>query len=142
MAMFAHEYNSAVFYHSNDPPLDERLVIKLPLDAAQTRDAHLYFEVAHCSSSFVGNTNETSCFAQGYLPVTNSEGAILFDSQHSIVFYELDKNGERDISLLADMVAGRWDENSKVNRLKTTESLLASTQLRSSYMSQDGDIQV
>lgn len=68
MAPFSHEYCSSVFYHSNQPPLDERLTVLLPLDAALLRDCHLYFEVSHCSSTFLGGNNETSCFAQ-VLPV-------------------------------------------------------------------------
>jgi hypothetical protein len=139
MAPLGSEYCSTVFYHSNQPPLDERLTVLLPLDAACLRESHLYFEVSHCSSTFIGGNNETSCFAQGYLPLCSEAGGLLLDSAHTVTFYELGKSGERDSDLLRDLSRNNWTTTDRAKR--TTETLQVSTQLRSTLVSQDSDVQ-
>ncbi len=50
-------------------------------------------------------------------------GALLFDDVHELIVYELDKDGERDMKLLPDLVAGNWANNSKVARIRTPDQV-------------------
>lgn len=91
----------------------------------------------------LGSSSDTGCFgpSQGYLPLCDDNGGLLLDDTYSITFYELSKDGERDLALLPELVRNNWANNSKAGRAKTVESLQVSTQLRSTLVAQDSAVQ-
>jgi hypothetical protein len=76
------EYQSAVYYHCNNPTFDETISISIP-SAEQFELSHIRFEIWHASSTEY--KNHQICFA--FLPLSDVTGTAIRDGSHVLQCY-------------------------------------------------------
>ncbi|CAG8572594.1 10759_t:CDS:2, partial [Paraglomus occultum] len=80
------QFESLVFYHSNNPTWRE--LIKLNIPAEVFEQAHVFFTFRHRSTK---DKKEDKLFAFAYLPLFPENRTFISDGDHSLILYKYDK---------------------------------------------------
>ncbi|KAK9764626.1 Deoxycytidine kinase 1 [Basidiobolus ranarum] len=102
------EYESVIFYHSNNPRWDESIKIEVTPDIF--KNAHIFFTFRHCSSKgqsgstiSIGKdkSSDNNIFAFAFLPLSlDNHHTIVSDDIHSLTLYKYDSKTVASTSYL------------------------------------------
>jgi hypothetical protein len=87
------KYSSCIYYHTNSPKWNEKLVIDLPR-GLQVDQCHLFLTFKHCSSETKNSSKEQgNTFAFTFLPLMNPAESILLPSDsYKLSLFKYDVN--------------------------------------------------
>ncbi|CAG8521101.1 2273_t:CDS:2 [Ambispora leptoticha] len=80
------QFESLVFYHSNNPMWGELIKLKIPVEKFE--QAHVFFTFRHRSTK---DKKEDKIFAFAYMPLFPENRAFISDGKHSLILYKYDK---------------------------------------------------
>ncbi|GAB5361492.1 hypothetical protein AAMO2058_000717900 [Amorphochlora amoebiformis] len=80
------EYMTSVYYHSNSPPWDE--ILSLKIEPNLLDKAHVQFVVYHAST----NRKSATPLSFGWLDLTTERKAVIQDKEHTIRTYKISSN--------------------------------------------------
>jgi hypothetical protein len=132
MSQTGGDYCSYVYYHNNSPQWGERIAVRLPAQAVLEK-CHLFFEIAHTSSSSTKKDAETFSFA--FMPLTEEKkNTILRDQMYSLPVYKFSTRTPKTNEGYL-----QYDKKTQEAR-NTKEKFSIHTHLSSTLLSQDADI--
>ncbi|CAG8435565.1 3695_t:CDS:2 [Ambispora gerdemannii] len=80
------QFESLVFYHSNNPMWGELIKLKIPVDLFE--QVHVFFTFRHRSTK---DKKEDKMFAFAYMPLFPENRAFISDGKHSLILYKHDR---------------------------------------------------